>query len=75
MSKQAVTAHRGTTVCVLVVVASIALAALAAIPASADTPPASRGSTLHGFLVEDGVVGATPAAARAPSSTSEAATH
>ncbi len=56
MNTQAFTTHVRTSVGALVVAASAALAALAAMPASADTPPASRGSTLHGFLAEDGVV-------------------
>ena len=36
--------------------AAAVLTALAAVPASADTPPAGYGNVLHGFLVKDGVV-------------------
>jgi hypothetical protein len=36
--------------------AAVALAALGAAPAAADTPPAATGSTIHGFLAKRGVV-------------------
>jgi uncharacterized membrane protein len=36
--------------------AAVALAALSAAPAPADTPPAAAGSTIHGFLAKRGVV-------------------
>jgi probable HAF family extracellular repeat protein len=40
----------------LAALAAAVLAALVAMPASADTPPAGDSSILHGFLAEDGVV-------------------
>jgi uncharacterized membrane protein len=36
--------------------AVVVVAVLAALPASADPPPAAVGSTIHGFLAEDGVI-------------------
>jgi uncharacterized membrane protein len=39
-------------------IAAVALAALAATPASADPPPAAAGTTSHGFLADRGVLSA-----------------
>ena len=38
------------------IVAVLALAALGAMPASADFPPAAAGKTIHGFVIKDGAL-------------------
>jgi hypothetical protein len=59
----------------VVVIAAIALAALGAMAASADPPPAAAGTTSHGFLADRGVLTATehPDATTVPSTPNEQA--